>query len=510
MLNLGNGWEYSVLAPATIANLGPCFDVLGVAVSNIEDVGSSSLTVLGDVVHIRPASQSRSLLTITKIYTKGEVNTSLTMDPNLNVAGKAALDVLSNNNGKVPLEIILEKMPFFGSGMGSSAASVVAGAYATLMMMKQMDKALIAETVVRCEVGQHPDNVLPALFGGFVGSYGMGNSNRRYQSLVDAEIQSLKVAVEIVGKVGPLDEIIQELAKIESGVIRKVLEIFEGKGEKLRRLNNRMQNYSLLIRDLTERAQRYLSGFQQEYSKIKEVIDYLEGRASSLREGGFEYFPSVIAELKRRGIREIESEVHRAQSREEGNIRRERRNERDAQNGLMRVMQYKLQKTLDGFSSPVEKLDYHRLQISESVYEMVHFVLVKPDTFISTEEARKRINKYPPLGEVVANSQSGIKLVSCLYEGDIRGFGEATCRDKIVEPARAPLISGYYNVKEAALRAGAYGFNISGSGPTCFAVTDDIEKARHLARVMMDEFSKVGMGSSGYICKIDREGARRI
>jgi homoserine kinase len=40
--------------------------------------------------------------------------------------------------------------------------------------------------------------------------------------------------------------------------------------------------------------------------------------------------------------------------------------------------------------------------------------------------------------------------------------------DVIVEPARAHLIPGFHEVKEAALGAGALACSISGGGPTLF------------------------------------------
>ena len=42
-------------------------------------------------------------------------------------------------------------------------------------------------------------------------------------------------------------------------------------------------------------------------------------------------------------------------------------------------------------------------------------------------------------------------------------------KDVVSEPVRSKLIPGYEGIKNAALDAGAFGANISGSGPSVFA-----------------------------------------
>lgn len=42
--------------------------------------------------------------------------------------------------------------------------------------------------------------------------------------------------------------------------------------------------------------------------------------------------------------------------------------------------------------------------------------------------------------------------------------------DQIAEVVRGPMIPGFYTVKKAALKAGASGCTLSGSGPTLVAV----------------------------------------
>lgn len=509
MLDFGKEWT-RILAPATIANLGPGFDVLGVAVRNVEDIGySGEPTLLGDVVHLRRLSGGRSLLTIREVYTRGRVDNTLTTSPRENVAGIAALSVASQTKGAAPLEMILEKMPFRGSGMGSSAASAVAGAYSALVMTGKEDKESIAETVVKCEVGKHPDNVLPALFGGFVGSFGLSDDHKRFEKLLNPDILALQEAVYIAQSAAPLDSIIGELSKLDSAEVQQVLGYFEQMKKRIekrspsRESNNRKQNYRLVAAALAKKSRIYAEMGQKEaVGRVQEALAYVG-------EQGHENLSAVLGYLKGKGIQGITMDIERAEAQERKNVEM-RGDGNAAQAGLIRLLSSGLQGTLNGFSPDSIELKYERLNIPQSSYGSLFFTLVKPDISISTEEARKKISQNPHLSDVVANSRSAIRLVSSLYEGNLMGFGEATCQDRIVEPARSPLIPGYGHVKAAALKEGAYGFNISGSGPTCFAVTDSMEKARHVGRVIIDQFSQVRLASLAYICKVDLQGARKV
>lgn len=142
-------------APATVANLGVGFDILGLA-----------LPAPGDIVVARRRTQPG--LTITKIT--GD-HGKLPLDPSKNTASVAAMKVLQlANRLEVGIELEIHKGLPLGSGLGSSAASAVAGAVATNALLGEpltrqdlLEPALDGEALV---AGRHPDNVGPCLFGG--------------------------------------------------------------------------------------------------------------------------------------------------------------------------------------------------------------------------------------------------------------------------------------------------------------------------------------------------------
>ncbi len=143
-------------APATVANLGPGFDVLGLAVQSI-----------GDTVSV-----SRSKVPGVRVLEITGDDGVLPKDPAKNtaaVAARAVLDVAGIASG---LEIRIEKGLPLCSGLGSSAASAAAAAFATnallgspLRKVELIAPCVEAEAVVS---GRHADNVAPALLGGLV------------------------------------------------------------------------------------------------------------------------------------------------------------------------------------------------------------------------------------------------------------------------------------------------------------------------------------------------------
>ena len=61
-------------------------------------------------------------------------------------------------------------------------------------------------------------------------------------------------------------------------------------------------------------------------------------------------------------------------------------------------------------------------------------------------------------------------LLHALIGGDVKRIGEAINQDHISEPVRARTIPGYDELKRIALKAGAFGCNVSGGGSSVFAI----------------------------------------
>lgn len=150
----------SAFAPATIANLGVGFDIVGLA-----------LREPGDTVRAEWSDQPG--ITV-KSITGDEGR--LPRDPAKNtacVAGQSVLDAVGETRG---VTLTIEKGLPLASGMGSSAASAVAGAVAVNALLgAPLAKADLLPACLDGEAmasGYHADNVAPCLFGGLTLIYG--------------------------------------------------------------------------------------------------------------------------------------------------------------------------------------------------------------------------------------------------------------------------------------------------------------------------------------------------
>ena len=148
-----NGIE--IFSPATVANVGPGFDILGFA-----------LDEPGDIIRIERSSGD-----IHEIINDTEVD--LPLDPAKNVAS-IALDALLDSIGsheKFRLTF-KQKIPA-GSGIGSSAASSAGAVYgANILLGRPFTDIQLVPFAMKGEEAAsgsaHADNVAPALLGGFV------------------------------------------------------------------------------------------------------------------------------------------------------------------------------------------------------------------------------------------------------------------------------------------------------------------------------------------------------
>ncbi|MBC7130978.1 homoserine kinase [Candidatus Bathyarchaeota archaeon] len=147
-----------VRAPATTANLGPGFDVFGMALEKPYD--TVSITTL-------PPEEGVKI----KVY--GHAKKGISTDPEKNTAGVVAKQVLKEFSIDSGLLIEIEKGIIPGFGLGSSAASAAAVAYGlNILFNLKLDNQQLVRFAAQGEKAsagfEHADNVSAAIFGGFV------------------------------------------------------------------------------------------------------------------------------------------------------------------------------------------------------------------------------------------------------------------------------------------------------------------------------------------------------
>lgn len=155
-----------VRVPATSANLGPGFDVLGLSLSLYNILEFTEL----------PGQKIR-------IEVSGEGVEEVPRTPEYNLVyrgfaryfeelGRKAPGVWLHLNNNIPVT----------RGLGSSATAIVSGICAAAALDgKQMTREDLFDLAVQIE--GHPDNVAPAIYGGIVvsGVYGEGESRRTHK-----------------------------------------------------------------------------------------------------------------------------------------------------------------------------------------------------------------------------------------------------------------------------------------------------------------------------------------
>ncbi|KLU16988.1 MULTISPECIES: homoserine kinase [Xenorhabdus] len=157
-MEIGGLMVIRVYAPASIGNVGVGFDVLGAAVSPIDG------SLLGDCVSVSEA-ESFSL------NNKGRFVSKLPADPKQNIVYQCWQLFCQRLGKELPVTMTLEKNMPIGSGLGSSACSVVAGLvslneYAGRPFNQHQLLEMMGELEGRISGGVHYDNVAPCYLGG--------------------------------------------------------------------------------------------------------------------------------------------------------------------------------------------------------------------------------------------------------------------------------------------------------------------------------------------------------
>ena len=143
-----------IFSPATVANVGCGFDVLGFCLDKV-----------GDEMVVKK-SQRKGIF-ITKIE-----GFELPYDVNVNVAGVSALAMYAELDVDFGFEIEIYKQIKPGSGIGSSAASAVGSVFGmNYLLGNPFSKIELIKFAMKGEAiaskSEHADNIAPAVLGGF-------------------------------------------------------------------------------------------------------------------------------------------------------------------------------------------------------------------------------------------------------------------------------------------------------------------------------------------------------
>lgn len=199
-----------IFAPATIGNVGPGFDCLGLAVDGVGDKISVKLSADGE----------DKLLSVSGIDSK-----AVPRDPSKNSIFIAGKHFLMSKSLDYKLQVSIERGIPISGGLGSSAAAALGGALATAYASKSkfcqediLEAALAGEGFTS---GRHLDNIAPCLLGGltFVLSneppriYPLLKSSDWYLALLTPQVRMpTKAARQVLPESSPRGEWISVMA----------------------------------------------------------------------------------------------------------------------------------------------------------------------------------------------------------------------------------------------------------------------------------------------------------
>ena len=138
----------------------------------------------------------------------------------------------------------------------------------------------------------------------------------------------------------------------------------------------------------------------------------------------------------------------------------------------------------------------------EPVSPRIALAIAIPDFALRTADMRKILPPVVPLSDAVSNVGHAAILALALARGDAALAGRCL-EDRFAEPVRAPFLDGYAEARSAALKAGATGFGLCGSGSSVFAFAPNSGVAGVLAEAMCDAFRSRGHAATPLATAVD-------
>ncbi|GAB4510317.1 MAG: homoserine kinase [Allomuricauda sp.] len=152
-----------------------------------------------------------------------------------------------------------------------------------------------------------------------------------------------------------------------------------------------------------------------------------------------------------------------------------------------------------------EPLDIIPIPTPSELYATV----IHPQIEIKTSDSRKIL-------KTTISMQQGIRqwgnlggLIAGLFQNDYDLISRSL-EDHIVEPIRSILIPAFDDIKAKALKAGALGSGISGSGPSIFALSKGETIAQQVAASMKETYQNIGIDFDIHISKVNSQGVKKI
>ncbi len=137
----------------------------------------------------------------------------------------------------------------------------------------------------------------------------------------------------------------------------------------------------------------------------------------------------------------------------------------------------------------------------------LRIAVVHPHIELPTWQMRRILHEQVELRDAVRQWGNIAAFVAGLQNDDLPLISRSL-QDVIIEPVRGKVIPGYEAAKQAAVKNGALGSGISGSGPSMFALCPSESTAQKAGDAMRNVFRQIGLKADLYLSPINTQGPK--
>tara|TARA_B110000037_G_scaffold90346_1_gene106915 strand:- start:8659 stop:9582 length:924 start_codon:yes stop_codon:yes gene_type:complete len=136
-------------------------------------------------------------------------------------------------------------------------------------------------------------------------------------------------------------------------------------------------------------------------------------------------------------------------------------------------------------------------------------VVIHPQIEIKTADARKILPENISLKNAITQWSNLGSLIHGLHTNDYDLISRSL-EDVVVEPFRNQLIPGFESIKTTALKNGALGSGISGSGPSVFSLCKSETIAKNVENAIREIYQTQNIPFEIYLSKINLDGIKHL
>ncbi|WP_445286328.1 homoserine kinase [Xenorhabdus sp. NBAII XenSa04] len=136
------------------------------------------------------------------------------------------------------------------------------------------------------------------------------------------------------------------------------------------------------------------------------------------------------------------------------------------------------------------------------------WVMAYPGIKVSTSEARAILPARYSRSDIINHGRYFAGFIHACYTQQ-SDLAAKLMKDVIAEPYRTQLLPGFTNARDGVKKLGALACSISGSGPTLFAICNEMAIAKEVAQWLQQHYVQNDEGFV-HICRLDLAGARQV